>query len=168
MQAFGQVHGCHYAQVHLCKTTQNNVFVLRSQEGSFDFYIKGDRAASPMAATSRPGASSIGEFIASARFPPLKNPNLDPAPAECERARAAAPVAGDLAAAPQGHEGFPRSGAPLRGGALPGGPRGARRAWPAGSGLGWRQQRALLPCAHGARLCWRAQLRAPRSAALRM
>ncbi|KAK9826900.1 hypothetical protein WJX81_007021 [Elliptochloris bilobata] len=30
-------------------------------EGSFDFYIKGDRAASPMAATSRPGASSIQE-----------------------------------------------------------------------------------------------------------
>ena len=141
--------------------------MLRSQEGSFDFYIKGDRAASPMSATSRPGASSIGEFIASARFPPLKDLSPDPAPAERERARTAAPVAGALAAAPQGHEGFPRSGAPLRGGALPGGPRGARRAWQAGLGLGWRQQRALLPCAHGTRLQRGARFRAPCSVALR-
>ena len=142
--------------------------MLRLQEGSFDFYIKGDRAASPMAATSRPGASSIGEFISSARFPPLKDLDFDPAPAERARARAVAPVARALAAVPQGHEGFPRSGAPLRGGALPAGPRGACRAWPAGLGLGWRQQRALLPCVHGAQLQRGAWFRASCSVALRM
>lgn len=140
--------------------------MLRSQEGSFDFYIKGDRAASPMAATSRPGASSIGEFISSARFPPLKTLNSDPALAERERARAAAPVAGPLAAAPQGHEGFPRSGAPLRGGALPGGLRGSLRAWRAGSGRAWRQRGALLPCAHMGRLRQGAPRCAPHPVAL--
>ena len=117
-----------------------------------------------MAATSRPGASSIQEFIASARFPPLKPLSINPEPAE--RARDTAPLAGALGAASQGQEGFPRSGAPLRGGALPGGLCRARRAWPAGPGQTLRRQRTLLPCVRGARLRWRARPCVPRSLAV--
>ena len=80
----------------------SNPLLLVGQEGSFDFYIKGDRGASPMAASSRPGASSIGEFIAAARFPPLKARSAGPARA---------------GAAPAARACGLQAGTPLRGGA---------------------------------------------------
>ena len=96
------------------------------QEGSFDFYIKGDRGASPMAASSRPGASSIGEFIAAARFPPLKARSAGPARA---------------GAAPAARACGLQAGTPLRGGGRP--RRGCGASGTQGCGQGLQARRGV-------------------------
>lgn len=126
---------------------------LVGQEGSFDFYIKGDRGASPMAASSRPGASNIGEFIAAARFPPLKARSAG-------AARAGAAPAARAGAAPAARACGLQAGTPLRGGARRRETAaGLRRARPAGfrpgtggaarrAGMGSVPAGAARPCLH--------------------